>query len=339
MKITIKDIAKECGVSVATVSLALSDKPSRVAEKTKKLVREVAEKYNYQPNNAAVSLVSKKSKLIGIVFNDLRNSHISSLFMEINSELEKRGFSMVCHIVDDSDNDINVLHRIAGENISGLIWAKSYALDQEAFDVLDINVQRLGIPVLTMDDYDFHCAGVNVLYDYYEGGYLATKHLIELGHEKIGCLTGIRSFNVTEARYKGYRKALEEYGLPYDLELVYEGDYTMESGYQALSYLKGKGVTAIFSMNDEMAFGIYRAARAYGMSIPNDVSVVGFDDVPFSDVLEVPLTTIKVPVNQMGTYIGNTLAEYVGKGGAKKRKSIVYKPQLLIRGSTKKKED
>ena len=92
MGITIKDIAKECGVSVATVSMALSDKPSRVSENTKKKVREIAKKHNYRPNNAAVSLANKKSRLIGIVFNDLRNTHISSLFMAINGVLEKNGF-------------------------------------------------------------------------------------------------------------------------------------------------------------------------------------------------------------------------------------------------------
>ena len=94
MGITIKDIAKECGVSVATVSMALSDKPSRVSENTKKKVREIAKKHNYRPNNAAVSLANKKSRLIGIVFNDLRNTHISSLFMAINGVLEKNGYSL-----------------------------------------------------------------------------------------------------------------------------------------------------------------------------------------------------------------------------------------------------
>ena len=123
MGITIKDIAKECGVSVATVSMALSDKPSRVSENTKKKVREIAKKHNYRPNNAAVSLANKKSRLIGIVFNDLRNTHISSLFMAINGVLEKNGYSLVCHIIEDGQTiDTDIIRDIAADNIGALIW-------------------------------------------------------------------------------------------------------------------------------------------------------------------------------------------------------------------------
>ena len=126
MQVTIKDIARECGVSVATVSMALSSKKTRVSEKTKAKVIEVARKYNYQPNNAAVSLVNKKSKLIGIVFNDLRNTHISSLFMEINNVFEKRGYSLVCHIIeDDGAVEYDLIRNVGAGNISALIWAKS----------------------------------------------------------------------------------------------------------------------------------------------------------------------------------------------------------------------
>ena len=127
---TIKDIAKECGVSVATVSMALSDKPSRVSENTKKKVREIAKKHNYRPNNAAVSLANKKSRLIGIVFNDLRNTHISSLFMAINGVLEKNGYSLVCHIIEDGQTiDTDIIRDIAADNIGALIWSKSMEMN------------------------------------------------------------------------------------------------------------------------------------------------------------------------------------------------------------------
>ena len=165
---------------------------------------------------------------------------------------------------------------------------------------------------------------------------MATRHLIECGHRRIGCVAGKQSFHVTMQRLNGYKKALEESGISYDPDLVYFGDYTMESGYEAFSYILGQKVTAIFSMNDEMAFGIYRAARLYGVSIPEDISIIGFDNVPFADVMQVPLTTIGVPVIEMGKKLGEKVVELIdNKEKLKEREEILYTPRLLVRGSTK----
>ena len=165
---------------------------------------------------------------------------------------------------------------------------------------------------------------------------MATRHLIECGHKRIGCVAGKQSFHVTMQRLNGYKKALEESGISYDPDLVYFGDYTMESGYEAFSYILGQKVTAIFSMNDEMAFGIYRAARLYGVLIPEDISIIGFDNVPFADVMQVPLTTIGVPVIEMGKKLGEKVVELIdNKEKLKEREEILYTPRLLVRGSTK----
>lgn len=339
MGITIKDIAKECGVSVATVSMAISEKPTRVSEKTKKKIRDVAQKYNYRPSNAAVSLANKKSRLIGIVFNDLRNTHISSLFMTINSVLAQNGYSLVCHIIEDDQSiDSELIRDIGADNISALIWAKSKEnYSEDTLGVLNKAMNQLNIPIVTMDQYGFECPGTDVLFDYKKGGYMATKHLIDCGHTRIGCVAGKESFHVTQQRLDGYKKALEESGITYDPELIYYGDYTMNSGYEAFSYILGQKVTAIFSMNDEMAFGIYRAARLYGISIPEDISIVGFDNVPFADVMQVPLTTIGVPVNDMGKFMGEKLIELLNaKEMPEKREKVLYEPRLLVRGSAKK---
>lgn len=342
MGITIKDIAKECGVSVATVSMALSDKPTRVSERTRMKVREVARKYNYRPNNAAVSLANKKSRLIGIVFNDLRNTHISSLFMAINSVLEKNGYSLVCHIIEDGQNiNPDLVRDIVADNIGALIWAKSLETGTgEKARFVKKAIDGLQIPIITMDQYDFECRGVDVLFDYKKGSYMAVKHLIECGHRRIGCVAGKENFYVTQQRIEGYREALEENGIHYDPELVYYGDYTMKSGYEAFPYIMGQKVTAIFSMNDEMAFGIYRAARLYGVSIPEDISLIGFDNVPFSDVMQVPLTTIGVPVEEMGRFMGERVIDMINDTELfPKREKVWYQPKLLVRASTRQVSD
>lgn len=337
MKTTIKDIARECGVSVSAVSLALSDKPNRISNATRQKVMEAAARLNYQPNPAALSLVNRRSKTIGIVLSDMRNTHISSLFMAINKKIEGKGYSMVCHILDDqADNsDGEILDLIASENVAGLVWAKPMQWGREAEqENLWNRIDRLEVPVITMDPCHVSCSGLDVCFDYENGAYLATRHLLEYGHRRIGVLAGKKNYRVTHERIEGYRRALEEYGISWEETLVYYGDYTMESGYEAMPYLMGQNVTAIFSFNDEMAFGLYRAARIYGIRIPKDLSIIGFDNVPFDDVMEIPLSTVRVPIVEMGEFIGEKMLEFLENPGNTARSRVVYRPDLLLRAST-----
>lgn len=341
MRATIKDVAKECGVSVSAVSMALSDKPSRISEDTRQKVREAAARLNYHPNRAALSLVNRKSQMIGIVMNDVRNTHIAALFMAVNRELSGTGYSLISHILEERTQDagLKLINQIASENVAALVWARPLETDkQEELSNLRKNVEGLGIPVITMDDYGFDCPGADVCFDYRQGGFLATRHLLELGHRRIGCLAGDQFYYVTQERIEGYRQALEEFGVPYDEKLVYYGDYSMDSGYEAFSYLMGQRVSAIFSSNDEMAFGIYRAARNYRIRIPKDISLVGFDNVPFADIMETPLTTVRVPSVEMGSFIGRALIELLGESENTERKKVFYKPDLLRRGSAVERE-
>ena len=339
MRTTIKDIARECGISVSAVSLALSDKPNRISSVTRQKVMEAAARLNYQPNPAALSLVNRRSKTIGIVLSDMRNTHIASLFMAINKKMEGKGYSMVCHILNDQEDnsDSEILDLIASENVAGLVWAKPLrSAGEKEQESLRKRVDRLEVPVITMDAWHFSCPGLDVCFDYENGAYLATRHLLEYGHRRIGALAGKSDYRVTHERVKGYRRALEEYGIAYDGALVHYGDYTMESGYEAMSYLMGQNVTAVFSFNDEMAFGLYRAARIYGISIPKDLSIIGFDNVPFDDVMEIPLSTIRVPIVEMGEFIGDKMLEFLENPELTARGQVIYKPDLLLRASTAK---
>lgn len=337
MKTTIKDIARECGVSISAVSLALSDKPNRISDVTRKKVMEAAARLNYQPNPAALSLVNRRSKTIGIVLSDMRNTHIASLFMGINKKMEGKGYSMVCHILDDREEkpDSEILDMIASENVAGLVWAKPLSEDKgEEPECLRKRVDSLEVPVITMNAGRFTCPGLDVCFDYENGAYLATKHLLEYGHRRIGALAGKRDYRVTHERVSGYRRALEEYNVQYKEALVHYGDYTMESGYEAMPYLMGQNVSAIFSFNDEMAFGLYRAARIYGIRIPEDLSIIGFDNVPFDDVMEIPLSTIRVPIVEMGEFIGEKMLDFLENPNLTRRQQVTYKPDLLLRAST-----
>lgn len=340
MKVTIKDIARECGISTAAVSMALSQKPNRISVKTREKVYETAQRLGYQPNQAAVSLATRRSRKIGLIINDLTNPHISALFMAIGRVVQERGYLLLCHVLaDDVENDaVETVGRMVSNDVAGIIWCKP--IEERERPQLKAFMDQLEIPVITMDESRFSCAGTDIIYDYMQAAYLATQHLLELGHERIGCVSGTKDFKVTIDRLNGYRKALDEAGIPFDEELIYSGNYTLKSGRNSLSYLLGKKVTAIFSMNDEMAFGIYQSARTYGVKIPEQLSVIGCDNVPYGDSLEVPLSTLEVPAEEMGAVMARQMLELIEgtdtRESSRERRQVYYRPMLLVKGSTAK---
>ena len=341
MRVTIRDVAKACGVSCASVSMALGDKRCRLKPETVKHIRETAEKMNYRPNHAAASLAGRPSRMIGVVLEDIRNPHIAQLYMVISGVLRDNGFMVVGHITENTgeEEEERLVSEIASENLCALIWGRPYEPDRtEENNRLYERIDALGIPVFTMGGYEFASPGVNVCFDYEKAGYLAARHLLEAGHVRIGCVSGPKNYEVSRQRLEGYFRALREAGIEPDPKLVFEGDYTREGGSRALPYLMGQGVTAIFAQNDEMAFGIYRSARVYGIRIPEELSLIGCDNVPFDDVLEIPLSTVEVPTGEMGSFIGKELVTLLQEeewaGGT--RRTVYYDPDLYLRGSVRK---
>lgn len=345
MRVTISDIAHACGVSAATVSLALSGKKTRISEETAERIRETAKKMHYFPNMMASNLARRQSESIGIVINDLRNTHIAELYMAISSVIQSRGYFPVCHVLNGKtpQEQKNLTRHIAMENLCSLIWAKPYEEQKkEENEAIYAIIDQLEIPVFTMDNYEFKAPGLNICCDYYKAAYMAVQYLISQGHRRIGCIAGTPGFKVTQDRIDGYKKALDEGGIPYDEKLMWYGDYSMQSGKDALPYLLGQRVSAIFSMNDEMAFGVYQSSRTYGLTIPDAFSIIGCDNVMFDDVLEVPLSTVSASTGDMGKYIGNSVCDAIvkaskdGLASLGKRRNVYYEPNLYLRGSVRK---
>jgi LacI family transcriptional regulator len=332
---TIKDVAKKAGVSPTTVSLVFNNRESRVSETTRKRVLAVAKELNYYPNHFAASLVTKKSHIIGVV-SDSVNIFSAQVIGGIVKQAKLKGYQVVqVSASQENGDDMEYLNIFLNQGIDGVIFPHSSISSLKNLQNGLQSVLRSGIPAIAMDveiDGATSCAdGCDHVY----GGYLATRHLIDYGHRKIGVISGPRDYISSVKRLDGYCKALREAKIPFDPSLVYTGNYKLESGQDALPYLLGKGVTAIFAFNDMIALGIYKAIRDFGMSIPKDISVVGYDDIFISDVLEVPLTTVHLPIEDIGRCAARELIELIeNKQPVADLKK--YEPVLMVRASTRR---
>ena len=333
MRTTLKQLAEYTGLSVTTVSLVLNGKPCRVSDESRALILEAAEKLKYRRNMVAVSLVKGKTNTIGLIISDIRNSFFSTLAKGVGDECQKHGWNMmICNTNDRHAMDMEDIQMMAGKGVNGIVWGMASettaGMAHEAISLLE----RENIPYLLIDRYVKTEPGRTIRVDHRLGGYLATRHLIELGHRRIACVTGPSNLIDSEARMEGYLQALEEADIPCDGALVYEGNYQYAGGVEAVRVLQARGAayTALFAFNDMMAFGCMKQLRSMGMAIPGDVSVVGYDNVFFSDLLDVPLTTVNQPVYEMGLEAARQLILEPRDGGGTHR-TTVFNPTLVPR--------
>lgn len=338
MKATLKDIAAETGFSVTTVSLVLNNKPSKIPESTKQIIISTAQKMGYRPNQLAISLVKKRSDTIGLIVSDVSNPFFSTLAKGVEDVCRENGWNMIlCNTNNMHKCDLNYINMLVDKGVDGIIYGM--AGDSTLKNAIDscklMKEQDMSFVIIDRYFKKLHTSYIGV--DHLLGGYYATKHLIELGHRRIACITGPLHLDDVLERLKGYKKALKEYGIKYDANLVFEGRYNMESGAAAFTWLMQTKSTAVFAFNDMTAYGLYIEAKKNGISIPKDFSVVGYDDIYFSKILESPLTTIKQPVHEMGVKAARILIEAI-KSKKDPEEQFVYKPELIVRNSTRRLE-
>jgi LacI family transcriptional regulator len=331
---TIKDVAKKAGVSPTTVSLVFNNRESRVSEATRAKVMDAAKELNYYPNRFAASLVTKRSHIIGVVSGSI-NIFSAQVISGISKQARLLGYQVIQANASQEDaNDLEYLNVFLNQGIDGVVFPHSTISSRQNLRAGFQSVIRSGIPAIAMDVEIDGVVSCTDGCDHVYGGYLATRHLIEYGHRKIGVISGPKDYMSSARRLEGYRKALEEAGIPFDPSLVYVGNYKLESGQEALPYMMGKGVTAIFAFNDMIALGIYKAIRNYGMSIPKDISVIGYDDIFISDVLEVPLTTIHIPIEDIGRHAAKVLVDLIENKPPVEHET--HEPVLMVRASTRR---
>lgn len=334
MRTTIKDIAAMTGLSITTVSLVLNNKPSRISEQSKALVFEAAKKLHYRPNELAVGLIKKHTKTLGLLLTDICNPFFASLAKGVEACCSREGWTVIlCDTGESHDKELAYMQTLSSKNVDGIIYCASMDSTAEKFLESWEMMELLGIPCVVVDR-SYEVPGIrSVSTDHVMGGWLAAEHLLKLGHRRIACVTGPRHLDVCRDRLEGYRMALNKYQIPYDPALICEQRFSIESGRQAVAQLAGQPYTAVFAFNDMMAYGVCQELRAQGLRIPEDVSVIGYDDIYPSQILEVPLTTVRQPIEQLGIRAAQELiAAFSDKVPPEHR--VLFEPELAVRGST-----
>jgi len=331
-KFTIKDIARMANVSHTTVSRALNDK-SRIKNETKEKILAIARELKYQPNFIARSLVIKKTKTLGLVITHIANPFYTELAQGIEATVRGLGYSIIfCSTHSDLSAEKHYIDMLRSKGVDGIIFTSAHmgdpniiGLAEEEFPIILVNRRTYHPMVREKVDY----VGVNNI----GGGYLAVEHLIKLGHKRIGIIGGSSESSVGFERLEGGKKAFATYGFEMKGDYFLEGDFLKGSGYQGgKKFLKmSEPPTGIFATNDYMALGTYQAIVEEGIKIPEEIALIGFNDIEFTSMKGIELTTIGQKKYEMGTLAVKTLVERIEGGKVGPPKEIILEPELIIR--------
>jgi LacI family transcriptional regulator len=327
---TIREVAESAGVSYATVSHVINN-TRLVSPETRERVVAAMAALNYRPNALARSLRQGKTNTIGLVLPDSANPFFAEISRGIEDEAFKKGYSVfLCNTELDMQRELFYVDVLSKKQVDGIIFVA--AGDQA--DSLDFLVRR-NMPVVMIDRNVPNVEIDAVLTDNQLGGFLATSHLLELGHKRIACIAGPSSITPSAERIIGYRKALEEASLSYDEKLILRGDYHAQSGMEITHSILSMDPrpTAIFALNDLMAIGALRAAAEAGCSVPGDLAVIGYDDLEIARFTNPPLTTIAQPKKEIGAQAVNLLVDRMSRK-SRPPSRLVLAPELIVRGST-----
>lgn len=320
-------------MSITIVSQVLNNKPCRVSQKNRELIIETAEKLNYRRNLVAVSLVKGFTDTIGLAISDIRNGFFSSLAKGVEDECQKYNWNVIlCNSNDKHSKDMENLKMLADKGVSGIIFGMaSESTPEMVQECIDFMVHE-HIPYMLVDRYIETKNGGIVCVDHVSGGYQAVSYLLKQGHRRIACITGPSNLVDSQQRFEGYMSALKSYGIIYDPALIVEGKYTYQSGQKAADILLDRGIEmdAVFSFNDMMAIGAMQRFQERGVKIPEDMSIIGYDDIFIDQFLSVPLTTIKQPTEQLGRVAARKIIKKE-VGFKSKEERIIFKPELVKR--------
>ena len=334
-RVTSFDVAKEAGVSRSTVSFVLNKVTSvSINETTRQRVLEAAKRLNYHPDASGRKLVSGKSSTIGLVLQQspeqvFADAFLLRVMLGIEQAVSQCGYHVLLKPFDPR-NATGYFQLVSENLVDGIILSGPRQDDTEI-----TKFSENGFPIILMgqlDGVDLPFVDINAV----EGAATATRHLLQMGHRRIGLITNASlQYTSAQQRRQGYVDALRGAGIPIEEDLILEGAYTSESGYEAMQRMLTLSnlPTAVFIASDVVAFGAMKAIRHSGKRIPEDIAVVGFDDVPVAAYVDPPLTTIRLPAFKLGWKAGEQLTKLL-LGKPLEQRGLLLDIELVVREST-----
>lgn len=326
---TIREVAQRANVSVTTVSHVIND-TRFVSDTLRRRVQQAMDELGYHPNALARSLRRGQTHTLGLILPDSANPFFAEIGRNIEASAFEQGYSLIlCNTEGSLDRERIYVELLNRKQVDGIIFVAAGDRTNSLGSLLELKIP------LVFVDRDLPGIQVDaVLVDNHEGGYLATRHLIDHGHSRIGCIAGPSHLTPSAQRVTGYRDALTEACLPIDEDLILRGDFHPESGRLAtLELLNHKQPpTAIFTCNDLMAIGALRAAEASGLRVPDDLAIVGFDDIELATYTTPPLSTIAQPKKELGHLAVQLLLDRIQKKSRQVRCELLQ-PAFITRQS------
>ncbi|HRQ40355.1 MAG TPA: LacI family DNA-binding transcriptional regulator [Chloroflexota bacterium] len=328
--ITIIDVAREAGVSYSTVSRVVNNK-TYVKPETRERVAQAMHRLGYQANLQARSLAGGQSHVIGLLVHNMSTQYMAEIFRGIDDVLATYDYELMLYTTHrrrtKESTYVNMMARGLADGLLIVLprQPEAYIESLRARDFPYVLIDQVGI-----DENDVAVTATN-----FQGGYDATSHLIALGHRRIGKIAGWMDMVSARDRLDGYKAALSDHGIPVDPDLIVMGNFEQSSGYQGAETLLdlAEPPTAVFASNDVMAQGALELFRERGRHVPQDMSLVGFDDIPLAAILNPPLTTLRQPMVEMGRQATQMLLDWIGNP-AQKPTSITLPTELVQRAST-----
>ncbi len=332
--LTIKDIAKLCGVSITTVSKVINGKCGSIGATTIERIHAAVEKHHFSPSPVARSMVTRKSHTIGLVVPDVRNPFFSDLARGVEDVCNGISYGcFLCNTDGSLEKENNYVSLLRGRVADGMLFTTQNRIE---YNPVFATLLAKNYPFCLIERYLDELPGIpGVYFDNLGGARLATEYLIAQGHRRIAFISGPATTANARLRRDGYLAALAAHGIAAEDRLQVEGDYRYSGGYRAIDILlteRAGQFTALFASNDLMALGAYQRLGELGLKVPEQVSIIGFDNAPFPEVFRPAITSIEIPAYQMGRRSAEMLlARIAGKPEAVSR--YVFAPKLIVKES------
>jgi len=328
MGVSIKDIAKVAKVSHSTVSRALHDSPL-ISEETKARIRRIAQEMGYSPSAIARGLVTKRTYTLGLVVTTIADPFVAEVVRGIEERALDEGYSIIlCQSQSDPDREIAAVEILREKRVDAIIVTAS-----RVGSLYIPLLEKLSVPIVLINNQQEGRYVYSVGTDNLQGGRLAARYLLELGHRRLGYIAGPEWAVASKLRLEGARQALQERGLDFDPDLIAQGDGRAEGGQEAMLQLlrHAEPPTAVFCYNDMTAIGAMTMAQQQGLRVPEDISIIGYDDIAFTAYTTPPLTTIRQRKYEMGRQATEMALALLNGGEAVE--NVLVPGQLVVRGS------